>query len=76
MVPELKERVRRLFYPAYESRMVKALPKDQIPQHIGVMLDGNRRWAKAVGQDAAHGHRAGAANISPLLSWCEELGVR
>jgi short-chain Z-isoprenyl diphosphate synthase len=39
------------------------------------MLDGNRRWARAVGQDAEHGHRAGAANISPLLQWCEELGV-
>jgi short-chain Z-isoprenyl diphosphate synthase len=43
---------------------------------VGVMLDGNRRWARTVGQDAAHGHRAGAANISPLLQWCEELGVR
>ena len=74
-VPELKERVRRLFYPAYESRMVKALPKDRIPQHIGVMLDGNRRWAKAVGRDTAHGHRAGAANIEPLLGWCDEVGI-
>ena len=39
------------------------------------MLDGNRRWARAVGADAAQGHRAGAANISPLLEWCEEVGV-
>jgi short-chain Z-isoprenyl diphosphate synthase len=39
------------------------------------MLDGNRRWAKAVGADTAHGHRAGAANIEPLLGWCEEVGV-
>jgi short-chain Z-isoprenyl diphosphate synthase len=39
------------------------------------MLDGNRRWAKAVGADTAHGHRAGAANIEPLLGWCEEIGV-
>jgi short-chain Z-isoprenyl diphosphate synthase len=48
---------------------------DRLPKHVGVMLDGNRRWARAVGQDAAHGHRAGAANISPLLAWCEEIGV-
>jgi short-chain Z-isoprenyl diphosphate synthase len=48
---------------------------DRLPKHVGVMLDGNRRWARAVGQDAAHGHRAGAANISPLLDWCEEIGV-
>ncbi len=55
--------------------MVKALPPDQIPKHVGVMLDGNRRWAKAVGRDTAHGHRTGAANIEPLLDWCEEVGV-
>jgi short-chain Z-isoprenyl diphosphate synthase len=39
------------------------------------MLDGNRRWAKAVGRDTAHGHRAGAANIEPLLGWCDEVGA-
>jgi short-chain Z-isoprenyl diphosphate synthase len=64
-----------MLYPAYESRMVRALPADQIPQHVGVMLDGNRRWAKAVGADAADGYEAGAANIEPLLDWCEEVGV-
>jgi short-chain Z-isoprenyl diphosphate synthase len=40
------------------------------------MLDGNRRWAKSVGGDSAHGYRAGAANIEPLLEWCEEVGVQ
>jgi short-chain Z-isoprenyl diphosphate synthase len=65
-----------MLYPAYESRMVKALPADQIPQHVGVMLDGNRRWARAVGADTAHGYQAGAANIEPLLDWCEEVGVQ
>jgi short-chain Z-isoprenyl diphosphate synthase len=39
------------------------------------MLDGNRRWAKANGADTAQGHQAGADNISPLLGWCEEVGV-
>jgi short-chain Z-isoprenyl diphosphate synthase len=71
-----KDAVRRALYPAYESRMVRALPADRIPQHVGVMLDGNRRWARAVGHDTAHGHRAGAANIEPLLDWCEEVGVQ
>ena len=65
-----------MLYPAYESRMVKALPADQIPQHVGVMLDGNRRWARAVGADTAHGYQAGAANIEPPLDWCEEVGVK
>jgi short-chain Z-isoprenyl diphosphate synthase len=55
--------------------MVRRLPEDRLPKHVGVMLDGNRRWARAVGRDTAHGHRAGAANIEPLLTWCEEVGI-
>jgi short-chain Z-isoprenyl diphosphate synthase len=55
--------------------MLHALPKDQLPAHIGVMLDGNRRWARSVGQSTMQGHRAGAANIEPLLEWCDEVGV-
>ena len=70
-----KKGLRRVLYPAYEARVARRLPADRLPKHVGVMLDGNRRWAKAVGQDAEHGHRAGAANISPLLQWCDELGV-
>ena len=71
-----KDGVRRVLYPAYEARVVKFLPEDQLPRHVGVMLDGNRRWARSVGQDAEGGYRAGAANIEPLLGWCEEVGVQ
>ena len=67
--------LRRILYPAYEARVARRLAGDRIPKHVGVMLDGNRRWAKAVGADTAHGYQAGAANIEPLLEWCEEVGV-
>ena len=73
-MPDWKRGLRRVLYPAYESRMVRRMP-DNLPRHIGVMLDGNRRWAKAVGRDSAHGHQVGAANIEPLLGWCDEIGV-
>lgn len=69
-----KRGLRKVLYPAYESRMLRRMPGD-IPQHVGVMLDGNRRWARAVGRDTAHGHAAGAANIEPLLGWCDEVGI-
>ncbi|WP_300405710.1 isoprenyl transferase [uncultured Nocardioides sp.] len=69
-----KRGLRRVLYPAYEARLVRRLP-ESLPRHVGVMLDGNRRWAKAVGRDTAHGHRAGAANIEPLLGWCDEIGI-
>jgi short-chain Z-isoprenyl diphosphate synthase len=73
-VARWKDAVRRVLYPAYEARMLRRMPAN-VPQHVGVMLDGNRRWAKAVGRDTAHGHRAGAANIEPLLGWCDEVGI-
>ncbi len=63
-----------MLYPAYEARMVRRMPQ-HLPHHVGVMLDGNRRWARTVGRDSAHGHRAGAANIEPLLEWCDEVGI-
>jgi short-chain Z-isoprenyl diphosphate synthase len=74
-VVRARQRVKRMIYPAYEARITRFLPDEALPKHVGVMLDGNRRWAKAVGRDTAHGHRAGAANIEPLLGWCEEFGI-
>ncbi len=74
-VGKWKDAVRRVLYPAYESRVAKFLPPDRVPKHVGVLLDGNRRWARAVGAEIAQGHQAGADNIDPFLGWCEELGV-
>jgi len=42
---------------------------------VGVILDGNRRWAKSFGEPAAAGHQRGADKISDFLDWSEELGV-
>ncbi len=67
--------VKRVLYPAYEARLVRQLRHAELPQHVGVMLDGNRRWAKVAGASTAAGHRAGAANIAPFLGWCDELGI-
>jgi short-chain Z-isoprenyl diphosphate synthase len=67
--------LRDLLYGAYERRLVASLRQQPLPRHVGVMLDGNRRWAKANGANTAQGHQAGADNISPLLGWCEQAGV-
>jgi short-chain Z-isoprenyl diphosphate synthase len=67
--------LRELLYGAYERRLAASLRQQPVPRHVGVMLDGNRRWAKANGANTAQGHQAGADNISPLLGWCEEAGV-
>jgi short-chain Z-isoprenyl diphosphate synthase len=62
-------------YGLYERRLAASLPRTQVPRHVGVILDGNRRWARNVGESAATGHRRGADKISELLTWSEEIGV-
>lgn len=62
-------------YGLYERRIAASLDREQVPRHVGVILDGNRRWARTVGASAATGHQAGADKISDVLSWSEEVGV-
>ncbi|MTB71978.1 isoprenyl transferase [Arsenicicoccus cauae] len=62
-------------YSAYERRLLSQLPTAGLPRHVGVMLDGNRRWARAKGADTAEGHQAGADRIEHLLEWCDEVGI-
>jgi short-chain Z-isoprenyl diphosphate synthase len=65
-----------MLYPVYERRLLAALNGAARPEHIGVILDGNRRWAKEMGLgDPNHGHRAGAKKIADLLRWCDEVDV-
>lgn len=66
---------KQLVYSLYERRLVNELQNYSLPLHIGVMLDGNRRWAKEAGHDVAEGYRRGANKIADLLSWCENLDI-
>lgn len=47
----------------------------QVPNHLAVILDGNRRWAKAHGLQSWEGHKHGAENFDKFLNWCLELGI-
>jgi short-chain Z-isoprenyl diphosphate synthase len=67
--------LRDLLYAAYERRLRRSLEQAALPRHVGVMLDGNRRWARARGAGAKEGHQAGADNIANFLGWCEDAGV-
>jgi len=64
-----------LLYGVYERRLKASLDLTRIPRHVGVILDGNRRWAAEQGNSTAAGHRAGARKIEDFLGWCEESGV-
>jgi short-chain Z-isoprenyl diphosphate synthase len=68
--------LRSLVYGVYERRLAANLPDVPRPRHVGVILDGNRRWARAAGAaDVARGHQAGADRITDLLEWCGDAGV-
>jgi short-chain Z-isoprenyl diphosphate synthase len=68
--------VRDVAYRAYEGHVERSLGSDIVPRHIGVILDGNRRWARMMGMaDVNDGHQRGADKISDLLSWSTETGV-
>lgn len=62
-------------YGLYERRLAASLPPDRTPRHVGVILDGNRRWARVSGVSSARGHRAGAQKIVEVLGWSEDIGV-
>jgi short-chain Z-isoprenyl diphosphate synthase len=68
--------LRSLIYSVYERRLTKKLTGKPVPQHVGVMCDGNRRWAREMGYvDPNDGHRVGAEKIKHMLGWCDQAGV-
>jgi undecaprenyl diphosphate synthase len=51
-------------------------PLPQVPYHVGIIMDGNGRWARRRGLPRLAGHRAGVENIRRVLTGCVELGVK
>ena len=68
--------VRNLIYSVYERRLLASLAGKPRPHHVGLMCDGNRRWAREMGYvDPNDGHRVGAVKIKHVLEWCEQAGI-
>ena len=66
--------LRPLIEPLYE-RYLK-VQYQNVPNHIAIIQDGNRRYAKMLGIDTTKGHRAGADKTEEMLDWAHELGIR
>lgn len=47
-----------------------------IPKHIAIIMDGNRRWAREKGLETKEGHKAGADNLENIAKYCNEIGVK
>ena len=64
------------FYLLYQKWLISQAATWNIPRHIGIIMDGNRRYAKAKGMsDVTLGHIKGADKLEDVMNWCEEVGV-
>ncbi len=69
--------LRRTLYRYYEHRLARGLPRQRLPQHIGVILDGHRRFAReATDGEYRASYQAGMEKLEELLEWCAELDIK
>lgn len=63
-------------YKFYEKWLWHQVKNSVKPEHIAIILDGNRRWASEKDLNPWFGHEKGAEKVEQLLDWCMELGVK
>ncbi|MDA4111835.1 MAG: polyprenyl diphosphate synthase [Thaumarchaeota archaeon] len=63
-------------YRVYEAILSRSIKRGEIPKHIAIILDGNRRWASKKSIERVIGHIEGANTAEDLLEWCHEIGIR
>ncbi|MFY3742084.1 MAG: tritrans,polycis-undecaprenyl-diphosphate synthase [geranylgeranyl-diphosphate specific] [Candidatus Nitrosomirales archaeon] len=63
-------------YKIYEKHLEKEIKKGSAPNHVAIVLDGNRRWAKRHLYLPKVGHYRGADRVEDLIDWCNELGIK
>lgn len=55
--------------------MTAKIDPDNLPKHIAIIMDGNRRWAAARGLNPSDGHQAGAENLEKIIDHCKDIGI-
>jgi len=76
--PQLsKGRIIDPLYGLYARRLRRQIKAGPLPEHVGLIMDGNRRWARQMGMaDLSLGHKYGAEHVEDVLSWCEAVGIK
>ncbi|MFQ6050512.1 MAG: polyprenyl diphosphate synthase [Candidatus Hydrothermarchaeota archaeon] len=63
-------------YKVYEWKLMQEVRNGPIPNHVAIIMDGNRRFAKKLGMKPWDGHELGANKLEEVLDWCLELGIK
>ncbi|WP_055522690.1 isoprenyl transferase [Streptomyces graminilatus] len=68
--------IRSALEAVYVRRLARKLEGSLRPKHVGIMLDGNRRWARGAGHDdPREGYRVGGAKVADFLRWCTAADI-
>jgi short-chain Z-isoprenyl diphosphate synthase len=69
--------LREVIYAAYTRRLRSQVRDGRVPEHVGLIMDGNRRWARQMGMASPSlGHKYGAEHVEDALLWCEKVGIK
>ncbi|MGI0151934.1 MAG: polyprenyl diphosphate synthase, partial [Thermoplasmata archaeon] len=74
--PYLSQFLGSAFRDAQEGRLLAHVREGPLPQHLALIMDGNRRFARDHGLLVELGHERGRDKLEELLNWCLEIGLR
>lgn len=65
-----------MFKSRKNEKLISKIDKNNLPNHVGIIMDGNGRWAKKRGLPRSAGHRVGAANLKTITEFASDMGIR
>jgi len=68
----LKDKIRRF----RNIKLLEQIKREPIPNHVAIIMDGNRRFAQTAGLKPTSGHHFGTDKVKDTLDWCLELGIK
>jgi tritrans,polycis-undecaprenyl-diphosphate synthase [geranylgeranyl-diphosphate specific] len=75
-IKELKMSILKPAYKAYEWYISRNLTPENMPKHVAIIMDGNRRFSKIQGNiDTIEGHKRGIGTLEKFLDWCVDLEI-
>ncbi len=66
----------KIIYKIYEIKLLKEVKAKPLPNHVAIIMDGNRRFARRRGLPSYVGHVFGSRKAEQVLEWCFELGIK
>lgn len=63
-------------YRVYEKKLIGEIKEERVPNHVGLIMDGNRRYAASKGLPTYLGHEMGMKKAEELLEWANEIGIK